>query len=206
MSLNKLALIVDGPTEEGSLRTKFNMTHFECPEIRNGPGNGVTFSIEGYSKGVAPTINLLLKTNIRAIILIPDLEKRKIKPEKFASSLKNEIIKLMLIRSTYNKEYLEDVIFVCPPNIMFENWIVSDMDGITISNALIKTDTKQELFDGKNGSSVLQNVMTTKYKKTVHAKQLFKKTREDESRKNSPSFNNFLNIFKELAEKYCFNE
>jgi hypothetical protein len=203
MCLKKLALIVDGPTEEGSLRVKFNMTHFECPEIRTGPGNGITYSIEGYSKGVLPTIKLLLKTTIRAIILVPDLEKRKIKPEKYAKSLKEEIIMLMLTETKFSKEYLEDVIYVCPPNIMFENWIISDIEGIKNSNGLISGDAKQAYFDGKNGSSELKKIMTTKYKKTVHAKQLFKKTRDVESVKNSDSYNNFIIKFNELVKKHC---
>ncbi len=203
MSLKKIALIVDGPTEEGSIRAKFNMLYFECPEIRNGPGNGITFSVEGYSKGVLPTLKLLLKTDIRAIILIPDLEKRKIKADTFSKQLKVEIIKSLLIDSSYSQEYLEETIFVCPPDIMFENWIVSDIEGIKSCSDLIIDESLQDKFDGKNGSSELQKCMKTRYKKTVHAKQLFKKTREEESANHSPSFEKFQMIFNELKIKHC---
>lgn len=203
MSLKRIALIVDGPTEVGSFQAKFNMLFYDCPEIRTGPGNGITFSVEGYSKGVLPTLKLLLKTNIRAIILIPDLEKRQIKTAIFSKKLKEEVLKLLLINSSYTKEYLEEIIYVCPADRMFENWIISDLEGIKGSSDLIKSECIQTKFDGKNGSYELQKCMKTTYKKTVHAKQLFKKTRDSESRLNSPSFERFQTIFNELKEKHC---
>lgn len=203
MSLKRIALIVDGPTEEGSIRAKFNMIYCECPEIRNGPGNGIKFSIEGYSKGVLPTLKLLLKTDIRAIILLPDLEKRKISADTFSKQLRQEVIKSLLIDSAFTNEYLYEVIHVCPPDIMFENWIISDIDGIKSCTDLIKEDSVQGKYDGKNGSSELQKTMKTRYKKSVHAKQLFKKTREVESVKNSPSFEKFQTVFNELVKKHC---
>ena len=203
MSLKRIALIVDGPTEVGSIRAKFNMIYYECPEIRNGPGNGITFSFEGYSKGVLPTLKLLLKTDIRAVILLPDLEKRRISVDKFSKQLKEEVIKSLLIGSTYTKEYLYEIIHICPPDIMFENWIISDVEGIKSCTDLIKEDRIQDKFDGRNGSSELQKIMKTKYKKTVHAKKLFKNTREEESMNNSPSFEKFQTVFNELKEKHC---
>jgi hypothetical protein len=203
MSLKRIALIVDGPTEVGSIRAKFNMVYHDCPEIRNGPGNGITFSAEGYAKGVLPTLKLLLKTDIRAIILLPDLEKRTISLEAFSKQLKAEVIKSLLINSTFTNEYLDEIIHVCPPDIMFENWIISDIEGIKCCADLIKEDSTQDNFDGKNGSSELQKTMKTKYKKTVHAKLLFKKTREHESKINSPSFDNFQFVFNKLQKKHC---
>lgn len=203
MSLKRIALIVDGPTEEGSIRAKFNMVYYDCPEIRNGPGNGITFSVEGYAKGVLPTLKLLMKTDIRAIILLPDLEKRKISVDKFSKQLKEEVIESLLIDSTYTKEYLDEIIHVCPPDIMFENWIISDIDGIKSCSDLIKEDSTQDKFDGKNGSSELQKNMKTRYKKTVHAKELFKKTRDEESANNSPSFDKFQTVFNDLMGKHC---
>ncbi|PAC29229.1 hypothetical protein [Flectobacillus sp. BAB-3569] len=203
MSLKHIALIVDGPTEEGSIRAKFNMLYQCCPEIRNGPGNGTTFSIEGYAKGVLPTLILLLKTDVRAIILIPDLEKRREKAPNFSKKMKAAISKLLLADPNFSPQYIDETIYVCPPDIMFENWIISDVEGIKNCTELIKVESVQDKFDGKNGSSQLQKIMRTKYKKTVHAKQLFKKTRESESADNSPSFSEFQNIFNKLKEKHC---
>jgi hypothetical protein len=203
MSLKNIAIIVDGPTEEGSLRTKFQMTYYDCPNFRFGPGNGITFTIEGYAKGVKPTLIYLLNSNVRAFILIPDLEKRKVDISDFSISLKSEIIKLLLVETDFNEEFLTEVIHICPPNIMFENWIVSDVEGIKKNNNLIKTDANQAEFEGKNGTSELQRIMTTKYKKTVHAKMFYKKTRDNISSDNSSSFNVFIDNFNDLREKHC---
>lgn len=203
MSLKNIAIIVDGPTEEGSLRSKFQMTHFDCPELRMGPGNGVNFTCVGYAKGVLPTVIYLLNSNIRAIILIPDLEKRKIKFIKFASDLKSELIKLLLAETTFKEEYLNEIINVCPPDIMFENWIICDVESIKENNTLINANVVQLEYDGRNGTSELQKIMTTKYKKTVHAKMLYKKTKDDASILNSPSYKNFLDNFNRLRDKHC---
>lgn len=204
MDLKKIALIVDGPTEEGSIREKFNMLYLQYPKIKHGPGNGINFSVEGYSKGVLGTLIFLLKTDTRAIIIIPDLEKRTIKCDVFSKKLKIAIIDLLLTTlSTYSKGYLEETIFVCPADIMFENWIVSDIEGIKSCKDLIIDSSIQEKFDGKNGASMLKKYMKTGYKKTTHAKQLFKKTRDEESVNNSPSFEKFQKIFNELMNKHC---
>ncbi len=203
MSLKNIAIIVDGPTEEGSLRTKFQMTHYDCPNFRIGPGNGITFTIEGYAKGVLPTLIYLLNSNVRAVILIPDLEKRKVEVSKFSADLKSEIVKLLLIETEFNEEYLNEVIHVCPPDIMFENWIVSDVEGVKENNTFIKADATQAAFEGKNGTSELQSIMTTKYKKTVHAKIFYKKTRDNVNGDNSSSFKIFIDNFNVLRDKHC---
>ncbi len=203
MSLKNIAIIVDGPTEEGSLRTKFQMTYFDSPNFRIGPGNGITFTIEGYAKGVLPTLIYLLNSNVRAVILIPDLEKRKVDVSDFSRGLKSEIIKLLLVETQFNEVYLIEVIHICPPNIMFENWIVSDVEGIKENNTLIKAEASQAEFEGKNGTSELQNIMTTRYEKTVHAKMFYKKTRDNISGDNSSSFKLFIDNFNDLREKHC---
>ena len=179
------------------------MTHFDCPSFRIGPGNGIAFTIEGYAKGVLPTLIYLLNSNVRAVILTPDLEKRKVDVSVFSIGLKSEIIKLLLVETAFSEDYLNEVIHICPPNIMFENWIISDVEGIKENNSLIKPEATQEKFEGKNGTSELQSIMTTKYKKTVHAKMFYKKTRDNINSDNSSSFKVFIDKFNELREKHC---
>lgn len=203
MNLKNIAIIVDGPTEEGSLKTKFEMTYHTHPNFRIGPGNGATYSIEGYAKGVLPTMMFLLKTNVRAIILIPDLEKRKEAREVFAANLKKEIIRSISAQTTFNKDYLSEIIFVCPPDIMFENWILSDIRGIEVDTELIKSGALQKCFDGMHGTNELQRIMKIKYKKTVHARRLYKRTNEDNCRTNSVSFKTFIDCFDTLRVKHC---
>jgi hypothetical protein len=203
MSLKKIAIIVDGPTEEGSLRSKFEKQFFESPSIRIGPGNGITFSLEGYAKGVLPTLQYLLKSTVRAIILIPDFENRKGKCERFSENLKKNIIKILLRETKYKEDDLKEVIYVCPPNKMFENWIIADVDGIIVNNSLINPNANQKNYEGMHGASELQKIMTTKYKKTVHAQMLFKKIRDDISIANSSSYESFISCFENLRQKHC---
>ncbi|MDP2388622.1 MAG: hypothetical protein Q8M29_19780 [Bacteroidota bacterium] len=203
MSLKNIALIVDGPTEEGSLRLKFQMKYCDCPNLRIGPGNGITYTTEGYAKGVLPTLIYLLNSSVRAIILIPDLEKRKVTPADFANNLKKTIVDFLLAETSFLKPHLEETIHICPPDIMFENWIVSDVEGIKDGNSLIHAGAVQKDFDGKNGTSELQKLMTTKYKKTVHAKLLYKKTDDERSANNSSSFKSFIDSFHQLYTKHC---
>lgn len=203
MSLKKMMLIVDGPTEEGSIRKRFEKDYFESPEIRLGPGNGKDFSIKGYAQGVLPTLKFALSSNIRAIILIPDLEKRRIDCERFMTQLKNECISELIKDSKFKKENLLDQIFVCPPNIMFENWIISDIDTVSNECSEFESPITQELFDGTNGTSIIQKYINCKYKKTVHGPKFFKKTLFENSIQNSPSFELFWSIFNQLKEKHC---
>lgn len=203
MALEKLLIVVDGPTETNSLKECFNKLFYECPAIRLGPGNGETYTASGYAQGVYPTLMYELSSSTRAVILIPDKEKRNVASDTFATTLKTEIINILLNETQFGRDYLENTIHVCPPDIMFENWIVSDVEGIKNNNALIHNDSEQDLYDGKNGAKLLSQMMTTKYKKTVHGPFLFKKTRHDISSTNSPSFKLFIECFNDMKQKHC---
>ncbi|PRY10121.1 hypothetical protein CLV24_11538 [Pontibacter ummariensis] len=196
--------IVDGPTEIGALQSKFKKQYYDCPEIRKGPGNGLDFSIQGYTKGVLPTIKLALTSNIRAVILLPDLERRKETFRSFSDKLKASIIEALLECTKLSKDSLQDTIFVCPPDIMFENWIVCDIEGIRASK-FINDDAIQDYYDGKNGASILDKLMNTQYKKTVHGPLLFKSIREEVGIAYSNSFNDFIECLRTLIAKHCSN-
>ncbi len=204
MNINNIAIYVDGPTEEGALKAKFCKEFGIYPSFRYGPGNGVNYSIEGYANNVVPKIIVTLKTNISSIILMPDLETRekkcKLNISSFSSQLKSKIIELLICKTSYKKEYLEDVIFICPSDTMFENWIVCDIEGLK-SNAFIKKEAKQDFYDGKNGSSILKHIMSTKYKKTVHAKLLHKCVNTDIGIRYSPSYDGFIKTINILVKK-----
>lgn len=203
MELKKLLLIVDGPTEQGAIKAKFHKEFQDCPEIRNGPGNGINFTSDGYAKGVIGTVKFALSSKIHAIILLPDHEKRKCTCSHFASELKKKIIDELTGSSKYKKEYLEEIIHVCPPNIMFENWIISDVEGIKDNTSLIDSNSIQQIFDGKNGASELNKMMKVKYKKTVHAQILFKHVRDSVSELNSASYKRFIACFKHMLDTHC---
>lgn len=201
--MNKLLLIVDGPTEIGALKAKFYHLYNECPEIRLGPGNGISYKIEGYAKGVLPNLQFNLKLNSQAIILMPDFEKRTGSISDFEAEIKNQVIEKLVETGEFSTEDLLDRIFVCCPNIMFENWIIADVEGIKSCTDLINDNFEQELFDGHNGSSILKKNMKLAYKKTTHGKKLFKRVRDKTASENSESYMAFATKISELKIKYC---
>lgn len=196
-------MIVDGPTEEGAIRAKFNKLYNYSPGFRQGPGNGINYSVKGYINGVLPTVINLLSSDTKMIILLPDLEKRKTSILNFSNEIKKGLINEILKKTKYSETNLEKVIKVCPSNIMFENWIISDVEGIKTKGKLIKINSEQQSYDGKNGTKELEKIMSTKYKKTVHGKMLFKATRNDESAKNSPSYKLFVDAISDYIETNC---
>lgn len=202
MKVNNIAVIVDGPTEEMALKSMFYKKYSAVPIIRYGPGNGNQYSAETYAKKVIPTLIMLLRGSAYSIILIPDLEKRANKGNatigKFACDIKKLIMQGILSAQKFKQQEIEQAIFVCPSDIMFENWIISDVEGIKKSGK-IKNDIKQECFDGKNGSVLLDNMMVnTKYKKTIHAANLFKYVCIKTGALNSPSFKSVVETFEKL--------
>lgn len=205
MELSKIAIFVDGPTEEGALKAKFCKDYNgQHPEFRYGPGNGVDYAIQGYANNVASKIIFDLNRNIHVIVLIPDLEKRlqkcNIDCNSFAVQIKEAVVATIAAKSHFREDYLNTVIFVCPSDIMFENWIVCDVEGIK-SHELIKDDSEQKNYEGMNGASILNGMMTEKYKKTVHAKILHKQVDSSRGPMYSTSYSIFTSTVIKLIEQ-----
>lgn len=204
MDIKNIGIIVDGPTERGSLEKMFNKLYYKTPFIKFGPGNGLHYTEDCYAKKIAPTITILLNSDVYSIILIPDLEKREKKKKtslsQFAKTLKECVVAEVIKSGQFSEDYLNDVIRVCPSNIMFENWIVADVEGIKASK-LLKEDAEQDYYDGQNGASILDDMMVEKYKKTVDAQNLFKYVDSERGKKFSASFNEFMRVFNELLNK-----
>lgn len=196
MNIDNIGLIVDGPTEQGALEKMFDRQYQKKTKIRYSNGNGTNYNVDTYAEKVTPTIIMLLKGCTYSIVLIPDLERREKKGKttlsEFAKDIKNAIIQKIIQKGVFKEEDLEQKIFVCPSNIMFENWIISDVEGIKKSGK-IKNDSKQDFFDGTNGATQLAKMMTVpKYKKTIHANGLFQYVDWQSGKNNSPSFSTFL--------------
>ena len=204
MDITNICIIVDGPTEKGSLEKMFLKNYYKCPSLRYGPGNGESYSELLFAKKIVPLIVFILNKDAHSVIIIPDLEKRARKGrttiEKFSSEIKTAIIDEIVKNSNFKKDYLEDVIYVCPSDIMFENWIISDVEGIKQS-AIIIDSAKQDYYDGKNGASILDGMMEFKYKKTRDAQNLFKYVNKEIGISNSPSFRTFIEVLEELLKQ-----
>lgn len=207
MEINDIAIIVDGPTETGCLEKMFQRFYYKTPAFRYSPGNGLDYTEEMYAKRVVPILIVLLSKNIQSVILIPDLEKRTKKKKttlgRFSYDIKNCIIREILSKDNckYSDVFLQERIQVCPSDIMFENWIISDIENIKKSQ-LIDVGLKQYLYDGQNGSVILSKSMANglTYKKTVHAKKLFNYVDVNVGITNSPSFNKFILTVKDCLQ------
>lgn len=204
MEIDKICIIVDGPTETGSLEKMFYKHYYKCPLLRYGPGNGDSYSELLFAKRIVPLIVFVLSKDAHSVIIIPDLEKRarkgKTTIEMFSSEIKKAIIEEIVKTSSFKQDYLEEVIFVCPSDIMFENWIISDVEGIKQSK-IINENAKQDYYDGKNGANILGGMMEYKYKKTRDAQNLFKYVNKDIGISNSPSFRAFIEVLEEQLNK-----
>jgi hypothetical protein len=96
--------------------------------------------------------------------------------------------------SKYSQKELDKKIRVCVPDRMFENWIVSDIEGIKSNVELIDQSATQQHYDGTSGATILKRIMQRNYRKTIHGPKLFYSTRFEISKDNSPSFQVFFNI------------
>ena len=202
MEITEIAFLVDGPTEDASLKSWISKHYNKSPHIRRTPGNGVNYTIDTYARNAAPIIIQNLNSKFHAIILIPDFEKRanktKISLQEFAEQLKTKIISEVCNNSMMTANDLQEKIFICPSDIMFENWIISDIEGIKNCSE-IQIEGECGKYDGKNGAVILSGMIKgKKYIKTTDAHRLFKKVRKDIGPQYSPSFQSFISTLDNL--------
>ena len=191
IDLNQTLFIVDGLTEIGALRVKFQCDYGKSPDIRLVNCNGKDVKPQGYANAAKGVLLLAMKGRYTLIIFLIDREKRTRDVNQFRNDIKKALIDGILPGSRYHQEELERKIQICVPDRMFENWIVSDIDGIKDKHDFIVEAATQDFFDGKSGTSTLKHIMAIPYKKTQHGPKLFNSTRFDISKDNSPSFKRF---------------
>jgi hypothetical protein len=194
IDLAKSIFLVDGLTEFQALKIKFRSSYELSLNLRKIGCNGKNVSPEGYANAAYPTLILALRDYYTSIVCILDREKRRQPAAKFAHQIRSTIINKLLTSTKYKEEELKEKIHVCVPDIMFENWIVSDIEGIKKKDTLIKQSANQQYYDGKSGATILKRIMKTSYNKGLHGPKLFYSTRFKISKDNSSSFKAFLNI------------
>lgn len=185
IEVNRVLFLVDGLTEIRSFRDKFIKDYNVKVSLRKVECNGKNVTPEGYANKAIPIIQMCWGDQFNHFFCVIDLESRRMKPENFANSVHSALQKKMMHQG------INATLSVVVPNRMFENWIVSDVEGIKDDNELVKQIAQQDYFDGKVGSKVLANMMTVPYKKTSHGPRLFKRTDFTHSKSFSPSFMQF---------------
>lgn len=192
IDIRALLFVVDGPSEVTSFREKFGQLYSREPGINIASCNGKDVTPEAYANKTFGIFLSALRKHYRYIICIIDKESRPISTMRFAKQVKAEIIKKILsCPFRFVEKELDFKIKVCVPDIMFENWILADIKGIKRKKELIKSEAKQEKYEGKHGAYYLDLIMLVRYKKTIHAHVLFRLVSFDRAKINSNSFNFF---------------
>jgi len=180
IDISKTVFFVDGQSDLKALKAKFQKEYHQTAGFRLVICNGKSVSAAGYANAAVPSIIFASNQCFHNFICIIDKEKRQGSAINFADSVKSEIDKLLTLKS------VKIDVKVCCADIMFENWIVADLEGIS-SHSSITCNTNQSNFDGKNGTALLKSMFKKAYKKTAHAADLFKCVCLERGRLNSPS-------------------
>lgn len=194
IDLTKAVFLLDGHTESWSFRGKFEADFGVKPQLRRVGCNGKDVTSEGYANAAYGTLLLALRSYFTSIICVLDRERRRQSAVKLSDQIKRAIVNRISSSTKYKKDELDKKIHICVPDIMFENWIVSDVDSIKEHNDMIDQDAEKDYYDGKSGTTVLKRMMKMPYKKTLHGPKLFKSTRFRTSMIYSPSFLNFATV------------
>ncbi|MDZ7860955.1 MAG: DUF4276 family protein [Candidatus Krumholzibacteriota bacterium] len=191
IDINSTVFLVDGQTEIMAIKAKFYMECGSAPEFRKVGCNGKSVTAEGYASAALGTLNAVLRDRFLHIVCVVDREKRRLLAKNFGKKLRESIIRKVVENTKIKEDDIENKLVVFVPDRMFENWILSDIEGIKSCSYLIKQSCRQKNFEGKNGVRELKNIMKVQYKKLLHAKKLFTSVRNRDGCLNSKSFNIF---------------
>lgn len=177
--MNNPAFIVDGFTEVQILKKI-------CPNspIKRTDLNGKDVTIPAMARKIASHIRLL-KRNYPIVILV-DLEKRKMTFEEMALQLRNEI----------ENQGINNIDFrIGVADRMIENWILADWD--TLMFNLNLSEEKPEFTDGIGGKAKMKKLIPN-YGETADGVSHFLKANSLDIYENSPSFKHFADQLKDL--------
>lgn len=142
--------------------------------------NGKNVRIDAIAKKISSSIRIL-NGRYRPIIILIDREGRGITADKIVQELNSE-----LINNNINDERIVGV-----ADRMTENWILADWDSFKKSTN-IKKDKLYSSFEGRNGVSIIKKYIPY-YQKTTDGVHLFTKAKASSMKKNSASFEKFIN-------------
>lgn len=176
----KIGIIVDGEGDMASLNYKFEQFRVlktDGPRGHNAEADKII--IKGRKQ-----ISMLKAFKCEKIILMLDLEMRKLSCDEFKENLCSELKK---------HDFGTEISFVIP-NRMIENWYLADIAFLSKKKVFLKDSIKQKNFEGTNGKDELKRIFKKEYSysETNHGPQLFILIRDNIAVKNSPSYKKFL--------------
>ena len=156
--ISRTLFLVDGITEIRAFREKFLKDFKVAPSMRKVDCNGKSVTPDGYAAKALPIIQMGASGQFSTFFCVIDLETRQQLPMAFGKCIANTITRCLTARR------ISVDIAVAVPNRMFENWNVSDIEGLKIAPTQIKAEAEQHNYDGKNGVSVLKRIMSEPYR------------------------------------------
>lgn len=183
ITVDRTVFLVDGQSEIRAIRDRVRKECGAVPGVRKVDCNGRNVCPQGYARRAAEIVRLCLRDRFNTVVCVVDREGRKVSAERLAEKIRESLLEEVA-------ELRDDALYVCVPDIMFENWIIADVEGIRDSG-LVSSEASQHSFDGEHGARMLTSFLTVTYRKTTHAPMLFGLVRRDVARMNSPSFQRF---------------
>ena len=187
LSKRHIGLIFDGKTEDKAIPSRLSEKNCKFHKrIRNVNGKSVT--LKRISQQCIRLLNALDKRGVKLSFVIVDKEDRQELALQIGKNLTS------LIASGYSGHFI-----VVVADIMFENWLVADIESIKAKYPhLIKDNVTNSNRDGKHGEGIIQKSWKGdgKFRKTIHGPKFFKAIRIEEASNNSPSFNYFISQLK----------
>lgn len=178
--MNKIGMIVDGEGDYASINKKFNS---KVKVLKTDGPRGHCAKIDEIVSKSRKQVRMLKDFNCKKIIVLIDYECRTKPYKKFVKCLKESF-----------KKVYKDLVIVCSPNIMIENWYIADAETISKEKVYIKNKLKQKKYEGRNGKKCLKSLFVPKYSysEKKHGPELFCIIKDNVASKNSNSYNNFL--------------
>jgi len=198
IDLQKTVFVVDGMTEIEAIRSKIQKEKGITVRIVKGICNGEDVDPKTYGTLLAPKILPLLSSNCKHIVIILDKEKRKTEISKLKEFIKSEVYKnIKVLDKNISKDAFNESINLIIADIMFENWILSDILSVREKYPNeFKKDVQQICFEGRSGSALLKSLLSKKsYNKVIDGPKYFKAINFNIGKRNSNSFNSFIELF-----------
>lgn len=183
----RIYFYVDGRSER-ALRDKIDQQKI-IPIFVQRTLNGKTVTLDAIAKECAKLLEAYRNLSKYHIFIIDKEKRATISASEMETTLVQSIKKLG-----------QDEFDLVVADIMFENWILSDIHNVsTCHSDRLKLTANSKEFEGKHGVSELDNVWiqpNARYSsdKVGNAKRFFKSVRPDEGKKHSCSFDKFVNI------------
>jgi 5S rRNA maturation endonuclease (ribonuclease M5) len=179
--MGKIGVIVDGPGDYNSLRTRFTGN---CRILKTDGPRGHTVSISDIVNSSRKQVSMLRDYACEKVVVLVDFEMRGDDYAEFVTNL----------RHTFTSHYIDCHVDVAVPNRMIENWYLADIEHLSRQKTFLKNNLRQKNYEGLNGKEELKKCFASgySYSETTHGPRLFAILRFDVARQNSASFSDFL--------------